>query len=73
MGKRVVVTGLGAVTPVGLGKDRLWSSLKEGLSGVGIITKFDAEGYECRIAAEVKDFMPGDFMDKKIFYILPTP
>jgi 3-oxoacyl-[acyl-carrier-protein] synthase II len=65
LGKRVVVTGLGAVTPVGLGKDRLWSSLKEGLSGIGIITKFDAEGYECRIAAEVKDFVPGDFMDKK--------
>ena len=65
MGKRVVVTGLGAVTPVGLGKDRFWASLKDGISGIGEITKFDAEGYECTIAAEVKDFVPGDFMDKK--------
>jgi 3-oxoacyl-[acyl-carrier-protein] synthase II len=63
--KRVVVTGLGAVTPVGLGKDRLWSSLKDGVSGIAEISKFDAEGFDCTIAAEVKDFVPGDFMDKK--------
>ncbi|MGI6703148.1 MAG: beta-ketoacyl-ACP synthase II [Clostridia bacterium] len=65
MEKRVVVTGLGAVTPVGLGKDRLWSSLKDGVSGIAEISKFDAEGFDCTIAAEVKDFVPGDFMDKK--------
>ena len=65
MEKRVVVTGLGAVTPVGLGKDRFWASIKDGISGIGEITKFDTEGYECTIAAEVKDFVPGDFMDKK--------
>lgn len=65
MEKRVVVTGLGAVTPVGLGKDRLWSALAEGVSGIGTISKFDAEGFDCTIAAEVKDFVPGDFMDKK--------
>jgi 3-oxoacyl-[acyl-carrier-protein] synthase II len=63
--KRVVVTGLGAVTPVGLGKDKLWSSLKNGISGIGEITKFDADGYECRIAAEVRDFVAADFIDKK--------
>ncbi len=65
MEKRVVVTGLGAVTPVGLGKDKLWSSLKNGISGIGEITKFDADGYECRIAAEVRDFVAADFIDKK--------
>jgi 3-oxoacyl-[acyl-carrier-protein] synthase II len=63
--KRVVVTGLGAVTPVGLGKDRFWSSLKAGVSGIGRISKFDAKDFDCTIAAEVKDFVPGDFIDKK--------
>lgn len=65
MEKRVVVTGLGAVTPVGLGKGKFWHSLKDGVSGVGIISKFDPTGYESKIAAEVKDFKPEDFIDKK--------
>ncbi len=65
MEKRVVVTGLGAVTPVGLGKDKLWSSLKNGESGIDRITKFDAHGFDCTIAAEVKDFVPEDFIDRK--------
>ncbi|MBA1333821.1 MAG: 3-oxoacyl-[acyl-carrier-protein] synthase, KASII [Firmicutes bacterium] len=65
MKRRVVVTGLGAVTPVGIGKDEFWTALKEGKSGVDSITKFDTEGFDTKIAAEVKGFNPGDFMDKK--------
>jgi 3-oxoacyl-[acyl-carrier-protein] synthase II len=63
--RRVVVTGLGAVTPVGLGVQQFWESLMRGASGVGAITKFDTDGFDTKIAAEVKDFNPGDFMDKK--------
>lgn len=65
MKRRVVITGLGAVTPVGLGKDEFWYSLKNGISGVDRITKFDAEDFDTKIAAEVRNFNPGDFMDKK--------
>lgn len=62
--KRVVVTGIGAVTPLGVGIDALWSGLVAGRSGIGPITLFDAQGYPTRIAAEVKgDFDPGAFVD----------
>jgi len=63
--KRVVVTGMGAVTPVGLGKDRFWSAVKDGVSGIGEITKFDSSGFDSKIAAEVKGFVPSDFIDRK--------
>ena len=62
---RVVVTGLGAITPIGIGKDEYWESLIKGKSGVGYITRFDAEDFVTKIAAEVKDFNPEDFMDKR--------
>lgn len=65
MKKRVVVTGLGCITPVGHGKEAFWKSLTEGRSGVGEITKFDAGEYPTRIAAEVKDFKPEEYMEKK--------
>ncbi len=65
MEKRVVVTGMGAVTPVGLGKDRFWSAVKDGVSGIGEITKFDSSGFDSKIAAEVKGFVPSDFIDRK--------
>lgn len=65
MEKRVVVTGMGAVTPVGLGKDRFWSAVKDGISGIGEITKFDSSGFDSKIAAEVKGFVPSDFIDRK--------
>jgi len=65
-GRRVVVTGLGLVTPVGIGVDESWSSITAGRSGVGPVTKFPTEGYACRIAAEVKGFEPEDFMPKKL-------
>lgn len=62
---RVVVTGLGAITPIGIGKDEYWESLIKGKSGVGYITRFDAEDFVTKIAAEIKDFNPEDFMDKR--------
>lgn len=65
MNNRVVVTGIGAITPVGIGKDQFWNSLREGKSGVGPITRFDTSQYDCKIAAEVKDFIPTDFIEKK--------
>ena len=65
MDKRVVITGLGLVTPVGIGVEQTWESLCAGKSGVGEITRFDTSGYQTRIAAEVKDFNPQDFMPKK--------
>lgn len=65
MQRRVVITGMGAVTPLGLGPDSLWEGLASGRSGVGPITLFDTAGYDCRIAAEVRDFVPTDFLDRK--------
>lgn len=63
--KRVVITGLGAITPIGIGKDKYWNSLIEGKSGIGLISKFDTSDYDCKIAAEVKDFNANDYIDKK--------
>jgi len=63
--KRVVVTGLGVVSPLGTGLEKFWSNLTAGVSGVGSITRFDATNFSTRIAAEVKDFNPGDFIDRK--------
>lgn len=64
-GKRVVVTGLGAVTPIGIGKENFWSALIAGKNGIGKITRFDATGYTAQIAGEVLDFEPVQFIDKK--------
>jgi 3-oxoacyl-[acyl-carrier-protein] synthase II len=63
--KRVVVTGLGAVTPIGIGKDEFWQSLLAGKSGISKITHFDASEYTTQIAGEVKDFDPTKYIDKK--------
>lgn len=63
--KRVVITGLGAITPIGIGKDNFWNSLLEGKSGIGYITRFDTENHDVKIGAEVKDFDPQNFLDKK--------
>lgn len=63
--KRVVITGLGPVSPIGIGKESYWQSLIEGKSGVGLISKFDTRDFDAKIAAEVKDFNPADFIDKK--------
>ena len=63
--RRVVVTGLGLVTPLGTGVDKTWKALCAGESGVGRITRFDPTGYDAQIAAEVKDFDPAQFIEKK--------
>ncbi|MFY3745975.1 beta-ketoacyl-ACP synthase II [Anaeromyxobacter sp. Red801] len=63
--RRVVVTGLGLVSPVGIGVEESWSALVAGKSGVGPITLFDASTYPTRIAGEVKGFDPTRFMDRK--------
>ena len=65
MRRRVVVTGLGAVTPIGNNVDDFWTSVKAGKIGFDHITKFDTTDYKCHIAAELKDFNPQDFMDRK--------
>lgn len=63
--KRVVVTGIGAITPVGTGKEKMWNNIKAGVCGIDTISRFDATDFACRIAAEVKDFEPTDYIDKK--------
>lgn len=65
MSRRVVVTGLGAVTPIGNNVDDFWASVKAGKIGFDHITKFDTTDYKCHIAAELKDFNPQNFMDRK--------
>lgn len=62
--KRVVITGMGAVTPIGNDVKSFWESLKAGRCGIGPITKFDAAEYKVHVAAEVKDFDPLQYMDK---------
>ena len=65
MNEKVVITGMGAVTPVGLGVGATWRALVEGRSGIGPITKFDASAFDTRIAGELKGFDPGEYMDRK--------
>jgi len=65
LGPRVVVTGMSVISPVGTGLEDFWSSLAAGKSGVGPVTRFNAEGYSTRIAAEVKGFVPEEYIDKK--------
>lgn len=63
--KRVVVTGIGALTPIGNTAGEFWTNLKNGVSGAGPITRFDATNYKTRFACEVKNFDPTQFIDKK--------
>jgi 3-oxoacyl-[acyl-carrier-protein] synthase II len=63
--KRVVVTGVGAITPIGNTPEEYWSGLASGRNGIGEISLFDASNHDCRIAGEVKNFDPHDFMDRK--------
>ncbi|MGV8073417.1 MAG: beta-ketoacyl-ACP synthase II [Syntrophobacteraceae bacterium] len=64
-GRRVVVTGMGIISPVGVGIEENWSNLTAGKSGIGPITRFDTAGFATRIAGEVKDYHPEEFIPKK--------
>ena len=63
--RRVVVTGIGMISPLGIGNDATWQGLIEGRSGIGRITKFDTSAYPVQIAGEVKGFEPGNWIEKK--------
>lgn len=63
--RRVAVTGIGVISPIGIGKEKYFQSLKEGKCGVDYITRFDTENFDTKIAAEVKDFEPTEYIDKK--------
>ena len=65
MRRRVVVTGAGMITPLGVGVEKSWEALCQGKSGIGIITRFDSKSLKCQVAGEVKDFHPQDFLDSK--------
>ena len=66
MKRRVVVTGLGAVTPLATGVEKSWQSLCQGKSGIATVTRFDATDFKTRIAGEVNDLNPLDFINKKL-------
>lgn len=63
--KRVVITGIGMVSPLGIGNEKTWSALIAGESGIGPVTRFDTTDYPCRIAGEVKGFDPANWIEKK--------
>jgi 3-oxoacyl-[acyl-carrier-protein] synthase II len=63
--RRVVVTGVGLLTSVGIGTEVVWDAIKKGTNGIETITAFDATEFACRIAGEVKGFNPGDYIEKK--------
>ncbi len=65
MNKRVVITGMGAITPIGNDLEEFWNSIKEEKVGIDNIKSFDTEDYKVKLAAEVKDFNPEEYMDKK--------
>lgn len=63
--RRAVITGIGAITPLGSGKEKTFESLKAGISGIGKVTRFNAEGYATQIAGEIPDYSPEKYFDKK--------
>jgi len=65
MNKRVVITGVGAITPIGNNADEFWKSIKEGKCGIDEITAFDTTDYKVKLAGEVKNYNPEDYLDKK--------
>src|SRR5712664_4816461 len=64
-GRRVAVTGMGFITPIGNDVETVWSNLVEGVSGIGRITHFDTTNFDTKIAGEVKGFDAGEYMDRK--------
>ena len=65
MSRRVVITGMGAITPVGNSVDTFWDSISNGVIGIGDIKAFDTTDFKATLAAEVKDFNPEDYIEKK--------
>lgn len=65
MKKRVAITGIGVVSPIGIGIENFWNSIKEGKSGIDTVTKIDITNLPTKVAAEIKDFDPNEFIDKK--------
>ena len=65
MRRRCVITGMGAVTPCGNDVDEFWNNIKNGVSGIDYITKFDTEGFKVKIGGEVKNFNPEQYISKK--------
>ncbi|MBE5806001.1 MAG: beta-ketoacyl-[acyl-carrier-protein] synthase II [Clostridiales bacterium] len=65
MNKRVVVTGIGAITPIGNNAEEFWKGIKEGKCGIDEITQFDTTGYKVKLAGEVKNYNPEDYFDKR--------
>jgi len=65
MKKRIVITGMGVVSPIGIGTDVFWNALTTGKSGAARVTLFDVTGYTCQIAAEIKGFEPENYIEKK--------
>ncbi|MGX4598782.1 beta-ketoacyl-ACP synthase II [Faecalimicrobium sp. JNUCC 81] len=65
MKKRVVITGLGCITPVGNGKETFWNNIKSGVCGIDTVTRFDASTFQTQVAGEVKDFNGEDYINKK--------
>ena len=65
MSRRVVVTGVGLLSPLGIGTETSWEAIRSGKSGIGRITQFDASQFSCRIAGEVKGFDPANYIEKK--------
>ena len=63
--KRVVVTGLGTINPLGKNVEEFWEGLSNGVSGAGPITRFDASGFKTQFACEIKDFDPNNYFDRK--------
>lgn len=63
--KRVVITGVGTITALGKDADTLWNNIKAGKCGISKVEKFDTEQYPCKVASEIKDFDPSEFMDKR--------
>jgi 3-oxoacyl-[acyl-carrier-protein] synthase II len=68
MRKRIVITGLGIISPIGIGKDQFWNAAINATSGIGPLTSFDTSDFKIHIAAEVKGFMLGDYFDEKNIY-----
>ncbi|NLM37823.1 MAG: beta-ketoacyl-[acyl-carrier-protein] synthase II, partial [Firmicutes bacterium] len=65
MSRRVVVTGLGVISALGLNVDTFWTNIMNGKSGVSLVESFDTSEFQTKIAAEVKDFNPTDYFEKK--------